>query len=89
MPVEQLKKAATFNEVDNMRSVSSRVMTGRVISGGTGLCDLVLDVDYIINSEFIENEDDIKRSQFVKFINNPIIMDILNRKDFEIFKVKN
>ena len=40
MPIEQLTRAAMFGEIDYIRSVSSRVMTGRVISGGTGLCSL-------------------------------------------------
>ena len=89
MPVEQLRNAACFNQKDYMRSVSSRIMAGRVISGGTGLCGLILDVDYIINSEFVEDDDAIERSKFNKFINNTIIQDILNRNSFRIFKIKN
>ena len=50
--VEQLIMAAAFNEVDHMRSVSSRIMAGRCIKGGTGLCDILLDTDTIENSEY-------------------------------------
>jgi len=86
MPIEQLIKAAQFGEIDHMRSVSSRVMAGRVISGGTGLCSLLLDVDYVMNSEYIEDEDAVQRSDFNMIENNNIINDIMNRDMFEIFK---
>ncbi len=50
--VEQLVTAAVFNEVDHMNSVSSRIMAGLCIKGGTGLCNLVLDRDLLENSEY-------------------------------------
>jgi DNA-directed RNA polymerase beta' subunit len=50
--VEQLITAAVFNEVDHMKSVSSRIMAGLCIKGGTGLCNLVLDKDLLENSEY-------------------------------------
>jgi DNA-directed RNA polymerase II subunit RPB1 len=51
-PVEQLINAAIFNEVDHMKSVSSRIMAGLCIKGGTGLCNLILDKDLLENSEY-------------------------------------
>jgi len=51
-PVEQLINAAIFNEVDYMKSVSSRIMAGLCIKGGTGLCNLILDKDLLENSEY-------------------------------------
>ena len=50
--VEQLITAAVFNEIDHMNSVSSRIMAGLCIKGGTGLCNLVLDRDLLENSEY-------------------------------------
>jgi DNA-directed RNA polymerase beta' subunit len=50
--VEQLITAAVFNEVDHMKSVSSRIMAGLCIKGGTGLCNLILDKDLLENSEY-------------------------------------
>ena len=50
--VDQLITAAIFNEVDYMKSVSSRIMAGLCIKGGTGLCNLVLDKDLLENSEY-------------------------------------
>jgi DNA-directed RNA polymerase II subunit RPB1 len=50
--VEQLLTASVFNEIDHMKSVSSRIMAGLCIKGGTGLCNLVLDTDLLENSEY-------------------------------------
>ena len=86
MPIEQLVKAAVFNEVDKMKSVSSRIMAGRVIKGGTGLCDLLLDTDFVMNSEYIDDKDTIERSEFNMIERNDVIADILQRVKFEIFR---
>ncbi len=88
MPIEQLTKAAIFGEIDYLRSVSSRVMAGRVISGGTGLCTLLLDTDYVMNSEYVDDETTVQRSEFSMLEDNPIIKDIISRKMFEIFNPK-
>ena len=50
--VEQLIQAAVFNETDHMKSVSSRIMAGLCIKGGTGLCDLLIDTNLLENSEY-------------------------------------
>ncbi len=86
MPIEQLLKAAMFGEIDYMRSVSSRVMAGRVISGGTGLCTLLLDTEYVMNSEYIDDDTALQRSEFSMIEDNMIMKDIINRNLFEIFK---
>ena len=86
MPIEHLIKAAMFCEVDHMKSVSSRIMAGRVISGGSGLCDILMDVDMIQNSEYIEDIESIHRSSFIGFEKNSIIDDIMTRQITEIFK---
>lgn len=54
-PVDQLLQAAVFGEVDHMKGVSSRIMAGLVIRGGTGLCDIVLNTDMLEKSEFTED----------------------------------
>jgi DNA-directed RNA polymerase II subunit RPB1 len=53
--VDQMLTAAVFGEVDKMKGISSRIMAGMVIKGGTGLCDLLLDTDMIEKSEFTED----------------------------------
>ena len=50
--VDQLITAAVFNEVDYMKSVSSRIMAGLCIKGGTGICNLILDKEILENSEY-------------------------------------
>lgn len=50
--VEQLIQAAVFNEVDNMKSVSSRIMAGLCIKGGTGVFDIAIDTELLQNSEY-------------------------------------
>jgi DNA-directed RNA polymerase II subunit RPB1 len=53
--VDVLSTAAVFGEIDHMNGVSSRIMAGLVIKGGTGLCNVILDTDMIQNSEFTED----------------------------------
>lgn len=48
--------AALFNQKDNIQSVSSRIMLGRVIPGGTGSFELLLDTDKLENSEYSKDE---------------------------------
>ena len=83
--VEQLLESAIFGEVDNMKSISSRIMVGQPIKGGTGLCDIILDVDMIENSEYIEEYDKPLISTFNKINENNIIQDILDKNDIDIY----
>ena len=86
MAVEQLIKAAVFSEVDHLRSVSSRIAAGRVISGGTGLSSLIIDSNFVMNAEYIKDDDPMKRTDFKTFNESLIIKDILSRSSFNIFK---
>ena len=52
--VKILLNSAVFGKTDDNSSVSTRIMTGRVIKGGTGFCDLQLDYELLENSEFYE-----------------------------------
>ena len=83
--VEQLLTAAVFGEVDSMRSVSSRVMVGRVIKGGTGLCELMMDTDILENTEYMEEYDKPLVSTFTELSQNSIIKDTLKKDDVDIF----
>jgi DNA-directed RNA polymerase II subunit RPB1 len=58
-PVDQLLTAATFGEVDYMKSVSARIMSGLAINGGTGLCNVIVDTEFIENSEYIDEDIDV------------------------------
>ena len=50
-------KAALFNETDNLKSTSSNVMLGKLFNGGTGSFDILFDINKLINSEYIINEN--------------------------------
>ena len=80
--VEQILTASVFNESDYMRGVSSRVMAGQVIKGGTGYCDVILDTELIEKSEYTEEN---KYKQFKEIISDNIAADIVNRDNENIF----
>ena len=79
--------AAIFSETDKMTSVSSRVAMGRVIPGGTGAFDLLLDTDILKNSEYIDNETG-GRTNFIPLNIEPLFGDVIKngfaRNDFFI-----
>ena len=54
--MDHFLNAAIFNEKDSLNSVSSRIALGKVIKGGTGSFELLLDTKKIENSEYTENE---------------------------------
>jgi DNA-directed RNA polymerase beta' subunit len=81
--VEQLRTAAVFNETDYMRGVSSRVMAGLVIKGGTGFCDVLLDTNTIEKSEYTEDTNVYK--PYTEITSGNIATDIINKDNSEIF----
>lgn len=78
--VEQLINAAVFGEVDHMKSVSSRIMAGLVINGGTGLCNIVLDTLMLENSEYIEDIDHKYKKTFIELTEDPVASDIIDKE---------
>ncbi|MCJ7636412.1 MAG: hypothetical protein MUO21_02885, partial [Nitrososphaeraceae archaeon] len=83
--VEQLINASVFGEKDHMLNVSSRIMGGLVIKGGTGLCELVLNSELLEKSEYTE---DIEQ-QYVKTYNevseNSLVTDMIKKEISGIF----
>ena len=75
--MDHFVNAAIFNESDTMNSVSSRIAIGRVIPGGTGAFDLLLDTNKIENSEYIENET-AGRIYFNQLEEDALFSDIIN-----------
>uniref|UniRef100_A0A6C0BDU6 DNA-directed RNA polymerase n=1 Tax=viral metagenome TaxID=1070528 RepID=A0A6C0BDU6_9ZZZZ len=55
-PVDILVSAGVFGDTDKLRSVSSRIMAGQTIKGGTGYSELLLDTEIIQNSEYVNEE---------------------------------
>ena len=68
--------AAVFNEKDHLKSVSSRIAVGRVMPGGTGMFDLLLDTKKLENSEYTENEMG-GRITFTPLEEEPLLQDIM------------
>ncbi len=74
--MEHFINAAVFNESDKLNSVSSKIMVGQVIPGGTGAFSIELDTDKLINSEYTTEETG-GRSEFVGLEPIPILEDIM------------
>jgi len=68
--------AALFNEKDCLKSVSSRVILGKVIQGGTGAFDILLDTNKLENSEYTKDESG-GRITFIPLEEETIISDII------------
>lgn len=79
--VEQLITAAVFNEIDHMKSVSSRIMAGLCIKGGTGLCNLILDRELLENSEYTTDIGQLYKKTYDDIVPSNITQDI----DSEVF----
>ncbi len=77
--VEQLLMASAFNEVDHMRSVSSRIMAGRCFKGGTGICEIMMNSEQIENSEYSSQGNNIIESRTI-LEQNTAIDSILNEE---------
>jgi DNA-directed RNA polymerase II subunit RPB1 len=75
--MDHFVNAAIFNEKDHLKSVSSRIAVGRVINGGTGAFDLLLDTKKLENSEYTEDETS-GRVTFIPLEEEPLFEDIIN-----------
>ena len=76
--VEQLLMASAFNEIDYMKSVSSRIMAGRCIKGGTGLCEILMNNDMLENSEYNDKEK-INIDTINRLEENELMKDLLTK----------
>lgn len=81
--VDHLQTAAMFGEVDHMNGVSSRIMTGLVVKGGTGLCNVILDTDMIQNSEFTEDIGQKYVTTYNEISENNVMVDLINKPEEE------
>ena len=81
--VEQLIDAAVFGEVDHMKGISSRIMAGAVVKGGTGYCDVVLDTDMVENSQL--NDDISYVTKFTELTTPNLATDIKQQQQTDGF----
>lgn len=80
-PIDQLISSAIFNDKNKMNSTSSRIMAGMNIQSGTGMCDIMLDIDQIMQSTV----DSVDTKQTFIIINNTFLLDMVKRTDIVAF----
>jgi len=87
--MEQFVNAAAFNETDKLKSVSSRIIIGRMINGGTGYCKLMMDNDILENTELNVSsmEQGLNQDTIIKLDDNMIIDDLIMKDDSNMFIV--
>ena len=73
--------AAIYNEIDTIKSVSSSIAVGRVIPGGTGSFDLLLDIAKLEQSEY-NIGDTFGRISFIQLEEDPIMNDIIKYNNY-------
>ena len=83
--VDQLLTAAVFGEVDHMNNVSSRIMAGLVIKGGTGLCNIILDSELLVKSEYTEDIEQKYVKTFNEVSQNAVVADMIKKQVSGIF----
>ena len=83
--VDQLIQAAVFGEVDHMNNVSSRIMGGLVIKGGTGLVNVLLDTNLLEKSEYIEDIEQKYVKTYNEVSENTIMDDTIKKEVTGIF----
>lgn len=59
--IENFLKSGIFTEVDNMKSISSNIMTGKLSHTGTGICDLLVDKNVYFKEDGKINKDNVYR----------------------------
>uniref|UniRef100_A0A6C0J664 DNA-directed RNA polymerase n=1 Tax=viral metagenome TaxID=1070528 RepID=A0A6C0J664_9ZZZZ len=74
--VDHFTTAAIFNEEDTLKSISSKVTIGRVVHGGTGAFELLLDTEKIRDTEYIIDEAS-GRTSFTNIKKESIFEDII------------
>jgi len=83
--VDQLLTSAVFGETDYMKSVSSRIMAGLVIKGGTGICDIILDTNMIEKSEQQEDIGEKYKKTYTDISSNVVMDDVIKKENDDIF----
>ena len=81
--VDQILTAGVFGETDHMKGVSSRVMAGLVIKGGTGYCDVILDTNAIEKSEYSDETN--KYRTHTEILTDGVAKDIMKNETGEMF----
>lgn len=81
--VDQILTAGVFGETDHMKGVSSRIMAGLAIKGGTGYCDVILDTSAIEKSEYSDETN--KYRTHMEILTDGVAKDIMKNETGEMF----
>ena len=82
-PIDQLVSSAIFNDKNKIKSVSSRIMVGTNIDGGTTMCKIQLNIDKLKKiPETIYEET--SKDKF-ELIEDTFLLDLLNRSNISTF----
>jgi DNA-directed RNA polymerase II subunit RPB1 len=84
--VEHFVNAAIFSETDTLQSVSSQIMVGKAFTGGTGMCEVLIDNDMLentSNADYISNVPMMGASHHMTTTN--LIHDIMNMEDIKTY----
>ena len=73
---ETLLQGAFYGTRDNMDSISSNIMVGNLCRLGTGMVDVLMDTDALIESQMLKTTEE---ENLVLIEGNPLIDDILNK----------
>lgn len=84
-PIDGLITSSMFSEVDNMKSVTSRIMSGMAIKGGTGYCDIIMDTNMLENTELNEDIEKKYILDYNEIDENNIISDTMNKEELNTF----
>lgn len=84
-PGPKILNACLFNESDNLNGVSGRIMTGRLMRGGTGYCNLMFNTDMVMNSEYTDYNAVDVNNDVVNEEYNSMIESEMNIEDEGIF----
>ena len=72
---EILTNAGVFAEIDNCKGVSTNVMMGQFVKGGTNAFDILIDEEKIINNELDETEVEDEYKESIEEISKKITED--------------
>ena len=79
MTMDHFINAALYNQTDSIRSVSSRIMMGKTIRGGTSAFDIQLDTNKLIRSEYTRDEKG-GRIDIIPLMEDIILAEIMNNE---------
>lgn len=84
--VEHFVNAAVFSETDTLQSVSSQIMVGKAFTGGTGMCEIIMDNEMLENTS---NADYISATSMsgtgFQLSTSSLIDDIMKMKEVNIY----